>query len=181
MTRVTRSAVLLLVVVLGATVTGQQVRSNVLVGGKLTSGFDMGVASSEGRANWVTNDGAHFRLSYPSDQTWGAVFITVGKPRQPPRPFRDLSAFDVLALELKGGQGGETVDIGIKSNTQPDDGSETKIPVKLTADWQVYDLPLARFTGVELDKLYIVAELVFSGSEASTVFVRNVSYTKAKK
>src|ERR1035438_5931546 len=38
---------------------------------------------------WLKSEGEHLKMSYSPDQSWGAVFITAGKPKQPPRPFRD--------------------------------------------------------------------------------------------
>ena len=160
---------------------GQQLQKDILVGGRLTSGFDMGVNTSENKTNWVKNEGEHLKMSYPSDQAWGAVFITVGKPKQPPRPFRDLSAYNMLTIEMKGGVGGEQLEIGIKTNTQPDDGSETKVPVKLTPDWKPYQFRLDRFDGVDPNKVYVVAEFVYSGSDAATVFARKISYSNVSK
>src|SRR5216684_5489016 len=159
----------------------QETRRDILVTAKLTPGLNMGVNSSEGKTNWLKTEGDHLKMSYPPDQSWGAVFITVGAPKQPPRPSRDFSAFNTLIVEMKGGVGGEQVEIGIKTNTQPDDGSETKVPVKLTPDWKPYRFPLDRFEGTDLDNLYVVAEFVFSGSDASTIFVRNISYTNVAK
>jgi hypothetical protein len=173
----------LLAAILGGTASGQQAPSNVMAKGTLTSGFDMGVASSSGNPNWVAKekDTDYFRLAYPAGQTWGAVFVTVGLPRDGNRPFRDMSAFDTIAFELKGGRGGETIDVGIKTNTQLDNGSETKVPLKLTADWQVYEVSLSRFTGADPAKLYVVGEVVFSGEEASTVYLRSIGYKKTAK
>jgi hypothetical protein len=160
---------------------GQQPRQDVLVGAKLTPGFNMGVNSSEGKTNWLKNEGEQLRMSYPSDQSWGAVFITVGTPKQPPHPFRDLSAYDMITIEMKGGVGGERLEIGIKTNTQADDGSETKVPVRLTSGWKPYQFRLDKFEGADPDKLYVVAEFVFSGSDATTVFARNISYSSIPK
>jgi hypothetical protein len=160
---------------------GQQPRKDVLVGAKLTPGFDMGVNTSENKTSWVKNEGEHLKMSYPADQSWGAVFITVGKPKQPPRPFRDLSSYNMMTIEMKGGVGGEQLEIGIKTNIQPDDGAETKVPVKLTSDWKPYQFRLDRFEGADPDKLYVVAEFVFSGSDPVTVLARNVSYSSVQK
>ena len=181
MSRVSRAACsrwLLAYAVLVGLAFGQQPRQDVLIGAKLTSGFDMGVNSSGNKTNWLKTEGDHLKMSYPSDQSWGAVFITVGKPKQPPRPFRDLSAYNMLTIEMKGAVGGEQLEVGIKTNTQPDDGSETKVPVKLTSEWKPYQFRLDRFGGADLDKLYVVTEFVFSGPDSATVFARNISYSK---
>jgi hypothetical protein len=68
------------------------------------------------------------------------------------------------------------VEVGIKTDTQPDDGSEKKIPIALTQNWETYQFALNRFTGVDLHRLYVVVEFVFSGSASANVSVRNVVY-----
>ena len=55
-------------------------------------------------------------MSYPAGASWGAVFITIGKPKDPPRPSQDLAAFDTLLVEMKGESGGEELDIGLKTS-----------------------------------------------------------------
>lgn len=142
---------------------------------QLSKGLDMGVDSSEQRKDWVSKGTGSVKMSYPSGQNWGAVFITVGKPTELPRPSRDFSAFKVLVMELKGESGGEQVEVGIKTNKQPDDGSELKIPVKLTNTWKVFKFPLSKFD-VDLRNLYMVTEFVFSGGTAQTVYFRGISY-----
>jgi hypothetical protein len=152
---------------------------DVVSGTTLAPGLDMGVSSSSGRTDWLRVEGDHLLLAYPAGEQWGAVFVTVGKPRPPPRPSRDLSAFESLVLELRGARGGEVVEIGIKSDSQPDDGSETKVPITLTPAWERHALPLAGFAGARRDRLYVVVELVFSGGSARTVLARKVQYLAA--
>jgi hypothetical protein len=168
----------LCILLAGAGVLAQVDSRDVLVGTKLTAGFDMGVNTSEGRHDWLekNTDEGYFKLGYPSGQSWGVVFITVGRPTLPPRPSKDLSGYQTLSIEMKAEAGTKVIDIGIKTNAQPDDGSETKIPVKLVADWKTYELPLKRFEGTDLRNLYVVAEFVFADSNAQTVYVRNIKY-----
>jgi len=165
-------------VLFSLSVVAQVDSRDVLVGPKLAAGFDMGVNSSEGRTDWLYSDVEHgyFQMSYPSGQTWGAVFITVGKPKQPPRPFRDLSAYQTLSIEMKSGSGARTVDVGIKTNTQPDDGSEAKITLNVTPEWKTYEILLNGFAGADLRMLYVVAEFVFADSNSQMLYVRNVKY-----
>jgi hypothetical protein len=166
--------IFLLFVVLEATVQA----GNIMMGANLSPGFDMGVNTSSGRADWLVNEGGSIKMSYPSGQSWGAVFITVGKPKQPPRPFRDFSDFDTLTVEMKGDIGGERLAIGIKTNEQPDNGSETTIPVEITSTWRTHSFRLDKFHGANLKRLYVVIEFVFSGISAKTVYFRNVRYLK---
>ena len=146
---------------------------------KLSRGLDMGVDSSEQRRDWLSKGEGYMKMGYPSGQDWGAVFITVGKPKDPPRPSRDVSAFKFLIVELKGETGGEQVEVGIKTNKQPDDGSEVKFPVKLTKTWQVFKFPLTKFS-VDLRNVYVVAEFVFSGERSQTVSFKGIRYGTEK-
>jgi hypothetical protein len=148
----------------------------IFVGDKLATGYDLEVNTSGGLTNWVTVKSGEICMAYPSGQSWGAVFITVGKPTQPPRLGKDLSNYHQLSLELRGQAGGESVSIGIKDKNQPDDGSETKVPVSgLTTDWKTFTFPLSKFTGAHLHNLYVVIEFVFAGKPA-TVCARNIQY-----
>ena len=142
---------------------------------RLSKGLDMGVDSSEQRRDWVSKGDGYMKMAYPSGQDWGAVFITVGKPKEPPRPSRDFSPFKFLVMELKGESGGEQVEIGIKTNRQPDDGSEIKIPVRLTKHWQIFKFPLSKFE-LDLKNVYIVSEFVFTGGTPQTVYFKSISY-----
>jgi hypothetical protein len=101
---------------------------------------------------------------YPAGQSWGAVFVTVGPPREKPRPSHDLSAFDTLVVEMKGDKGGEMVKIGIKTNEQPDDGSESQSLVSLEPGWQTYTFALADFRGTDAHRIYVPIEFVFAGA-----------------
>jgi len=145
--------------------------------GKLSSGLDMGINTSGGKTNWVTNSKGIINMSYPSNQSWGAAFITVGKSASSyPRPSRDFSNYKTLEIELKGATGNENILVGLKDREASDDGSETKVRVsKLSRDWKYYSLELAQFNLVDLRHLYIVTEFVFEG-DAKTIFVRNIRY-----
>lgn len=150
----------------------------IYMGVTLNPGYDMGVNTSDGRTNWVTDINGYMCMSYPKYQQWGAVFITVGRPTNFDRPGQDLSDYQTLSLELKGNSGGESIWIGLKDNTDRDDGTETKIRVSdLTQEWQTFTFPLSDFYTASLDRLYVVTEFVFEPSTpAETVCFRNIQY-----
>jgi hypothetical protein len=153
----------------------------IYVGARLAPGYDMGVNTSGGRTDWVTDMNGYMRMAYPSGQSWGAVFITVGEPTSRQRPGQDLSNYHVLSLELRGEVGGEKVWIGIKDNTDYDDGTETKFPVyRLTTEWQTFMFPLPEFWTADLARLYVVIEFVFDPfCPAETVYFRNIQYRRS--
>ncbi|MGD0766141.1 MAG: hypothetical protein ABR978_07525, partial [Dehalococcoidia bacterium] len=143
----------------------------------LASGYDMGVDSSNQRRDWLQQTGDGMTMAYPSGQAWGAVFITVGSPVNPPRPWKDFSSFHTLRVDLRGQSGGESVDIGIKDYADPDNGGESKVRVSnLSTEWRTYEFPLSSFPTADLQRLYLPAEFVFSGSTAETVYFRSVQF-----
>ena len=151
--------------------------SNILLNGRLSSGLDMGVNSSGSITNWVVSDNNVLRMSYPQNQSWGTVFITVGKPVSSyPRASRDYSNYSSLEIELKGNIGNEDILIGLKDRDDPDDGSETKVRISnLSTEWRFYSFELSQFGSADLKHLYIVTEFVFDGN-AETISVRNIRF-----
>lgn len=147
-------------------------------GGKLVEGLDMGVNTSGGRTDWVGPDAGAMKMAYPAGQAWGAVFITVGTPREKPRPSWDLSACATLLVEVRGDPG-STVEIGIKDSRQDDDGGEQKVIVPLFNSYRTYAIPLRKFNKADLKLIYVVTEFVFGGPQAQTVWFRNVKCTSA--
>lgn len=150
----------------------------IYVGSALCQGYDMGVDDGAQRRDWLSDMKGSMRMAYPGGLGWGAVFITLGKPVDPPRPGKDLSGYRTLYVELRGENGGEFVNIGIKDNTDPDNGSEKKIRVSnLTPEWQPFTFSLSDFETADVTQLYVMIEFVFEpDSPAQTVDVRNVRY-----
>ena len=147
-----------------------------------STGFGMGVDDSQQNRSWALVTAESLRMQYLGEFSWGAVFITVGgDPVNPPRPSYDFSQYTRMAIEMKGASGNECVQIGMKDANDPDDGSETKIPVRLTTEWQRYEFSLSDFTTCQLNQTYVVAEFVFPCSgenQAQTIEVRNIGFLR---
>lgn len=149
----------------------------VFIKGKLGSGLNMGVNTSDGITDWVRVSN-NITMKYPGRQSWGAVFITIGEPTQPPRPARDYSKYNKLLIEMKGEKGGESVLIGLKDKDDPDDGSESKTRLNLTRQWGIYEIKIKEnFITTDLKKLNVVSEFVFE-SKPQTIFVRKIQFVR---
>jgi exo-beta-1,3-glucanase (GH17 family) len=155
--------------------------------GLLSAYYDMGVDSDpDHRHDWLSADNGELTISYPSGQHWGAVFITVGAPAQPPRPWKDFSEFETLGIEMRGERGGERVEIGIKNRADPNTGNETRIIESLNKQYRPYNIPLRKFASGHLripeglKQLNVVVELVFQDSKAEVVYARNIRYEALK-
>lgn len=152
----------------------------ILTGTQLGNGLAINLNTSDNRTDWLSNDGSSLIMRYPGGQsTFGVVFITVG-PAVPPgnRPSQDISPYQTIVLDMRG-DAGSSVGIGIKDSTQQDDGSEIKVPVTLSGDWQTNSISLSRFSRVDLTHAYVLAEFVFTGSQSQLLQVRNIRYTSA--
>ena len=111
---------------------------------------------------------------------WAAFTIMVGGPSPSvTRKNKDYSGFTRLRLEMKGEQGGEQFSVHLKDSDDPDDGTQTDIPVTLTDEWQTYDFDLSAFETADLGKLYVVAGFLFYQQPGPASFsVRNITYLK---
>jgi hypothetical protein len=145
--------------------------------GALTSGFDILVNTDKNQTNWLTSTADGLRAAYPSGQLWGFVAIVLNGPTNlGSRPSRDMSNYKTLRVQLRGESGGESVEVGIKDNTDPDTGAETKKTVELSSSWRSYDFPLADFSTADLRRLYLLIEVVLNGPTGRTVYLRDVQY-----
>jgi outer membrane protein assembly factor BamB len=150
---------------------------DIYVNGTLSQEYEIGVDSSNHTTNWLSNVNGSLFMNYPSGQSWGTVFFTVGKPVDPPRPSLDFSQYKYVSFELKGDKGGESVQFGLKDYTDLDDGSETKITISnLKTQWQTYTYSLTTFTTANIAKLYVVGEFVF-GATSENVSLRNLRFS----
>lgn len=133
----------------------------------------------------VTFSGESLDIAYPGmarlgGPPWAAIIIRVGGPSpSTTHAYKDYSGFTTLRLEMKGAEGGEQFSVHLKDSEDPDDGSQTDIPVTLTDEWQTYDFDLASFETANLSRLYIVAGfLFFQQPEPVRFSVRNITYLK---
>jgi hypothetical protein len=162
---------------------------NVFVAGEFAQGYDIGLDTDMKQRDWLDCDrdtcAGCCRMAMPSGQQWGAVFITVGKPANPPRPARDFSGFQRLHLELRGELGGESVKVGLKDACDPDNGTEIKQEIgPVTTDWQSFDFDVSLFSTANTSQLYVLTEFVFDSNiggveDPRTVFFRDIRFLVA--
>jgi len=157
---------------------------SVLNGTALGSNLALGINTIPGGiTNWLTPEPptisapGDLSMVCPGGQSSCFMFITDGPALSGyPRPGIDVSGYATLSVEIEG-DAGTTIQVGIKDSTQPDNGSETKVTLPVTANWTTLSIPLAKFTGANLKSIYVLCEFVFAGGpKAQTVRVRNITY-----
>jgi hypothetical protein len=159
---------------------------NVYVGTNLSPGFTRFQFTGAEESDWVTDEHGAMKCSYDSNQGWGTAFIVAGQMANVGnRTTMAASPNDYLCVDLKGQYGGETVNIGVKTDTDPDDGKQPGFDIEsLTKTWKTYRIPLTAFVkppdypATRLSHLYVVFSVNFKpGVPAETVWYRNVKYT----
>lgn len=116
------------------------------------------------------------KVDFPA-MPWSVLYFYVGQGSIEQLETRDYSIYNTLRLELKGAKGGEKIQVSIKDETNPTDGSEAKVPLTLSNTWEVYDIPLSKFEGTNLKKLFMPAAFI-SENEATTISIKNIEYIK---
>jgi hypothetical protein len=117
-----------------------------------------------------------FNMNFPA-MAWSVLYFYVGQGSIEQIVTRDYSNYNTLRLELKGAKGGEKIMVSIKDESNPTDGTEAKVPLTLTNDWKVYDIPLSEFSGTNLKKLFMPASIVVE-NDAVSIGIKNIEYTK---
>lgn len=147
--------------------------------GTLGEKFVMGVNSHFGDRDWVEPVGRAMKMSYPGNQAWGSVYFTVGEAfpdtKKERRRTIDLSKYSMLSIELRGEKGGESIWIGMKDKSDPNNGTETKKLVTLSSNWGTYNFIITDFKTADLQAIHVPVEIIF-GKENSTVYFRNVRF-----
>jgi hypothetical protein len=160
---------------------------NIYVGTIVSPGFTRFQFTGAEESDWVTDEHGSMKCMYDANQGWGTAFIMASNPSYGvQRATIAVSPKDSLCVDLKGEYGGEMVNVGVKTDTDPDNGKEPRYIVKsLTKSWHTYKIPLSTlvqspdYPTSRFSHLYVVFELGFMpGNTAETVWYRNVKYTR---
>ena len=122
----------------------------------------------------MTQDG--MRLDFPKTD-WAAYFFYNGFGSLEQVRVKEYSVYKTLRLELKGEQGGENIMIAMKDESNPTDGSETRVPLTLSETWETYEIPTSSFSPTDLSKLFMPTIFVFE-KEPTTIYIRNIEFLR---
>jgi exo-beta-1,3-glucanase (GH17 family) len=158
---------------------GSRREREIFAQGQLAAHYRIGADTSGRQRAWFSTASGVLEMAYPADQKWGAVFITVGEPTDPPRPWKDFSNFHSIVFELRGERGGEPIAVTIKDTGDLNDGREATVPLEVGREFRTYQIPLSRFASelpASLSRLNVVLQFLFAGPHPQTVYARNIRY-----
>ena len=149
--------------------------SKVLRSGNLTRGYDNGVASAYNNQGVNMQFLGTFTAMQFKSEPWAVAYFYVGNGVPDPNRVKDFSKFETLRLRLRGTEGGEKLAISLKDISNPTDGSETKVQITLSNEWQFYNIPLNKFKPTKMEKLFIVTSFI-SENQAITIEVESIEF-----
>jgi hypothetical protein len=160
--------------------SADQIQTNpmVYVNGRIGDGFDLGVASSGGRSDWITIDSLNRCLHavYPAGEQWGSLFFTAGVPRDTFPNWMDFNSYATLRFRIRGTQGFESVNIGLKDIYNSIPRASLTIPITgLTTDWRDCPISVREFNPINIRQLHVVAEFIF-GQDPESIEIKDVQY-----
>lgn len=80
----------------------------------------------------------------------------------------DFSRFSKLRLELKGDRGGELIQVHVKDVDYPNDIGPVTVDLKLSAEWQTFEIDLAKFAPNDPSRLHTVLGFLLDSPEEKT-------------
>lgn len=122
--------------------------------------------------------GDSMHIDYPGSESWASVYLAY-LGNEMGRPSLDFSQFDRLVLELKGDRGDEVITVAIKDRDLPDTVPPESTELRLTDDWQIYEIDLAIFGKTDLG--HLITPLAFNFErEPQSFSLRNARYVRTE-
>lgn len=148
-------------------IDGDRGYPKVLLDGALAARFyTFGFAASTDAPFNVSNQLNEFKIDVPVAD-W-SVFFLRNRPRaMVDRPAKDFSQYRAVRVRMKGAEGGEEVLLSMKDSTDPDDGTESRQELTLSADWVDYEIPLSVFESANLEEIFAPLQFIFLGGGGS--------------
>lgn len=149
---------------------------SLLINGEESTGFDIRYAASGLFPNYLTKEKDYLVMEYPANSyDWASAYFAVdalnGRVEE-----MDFSAFSKIVIEMKGANGGEVIDIGMKDINDPPDGSESKIKIELTNEWKVYEFETEQFVTANKERIMVPLAFVFEGPVGRKIHVKSVQF-----
>ncbi len=139
--------------------------------------FVMGYSQSNSNDNWRIYNNykiGEFEMHFPKAE-WGVTYFTNRSQAFADKVAKDYSSYKTLQIVAKSSEKSGLAFIVIKDIYDPDDGSETRVPILLTDEWQTFNLPLEAFKTADLTRLHMVAGFLLL-KDAQTIYIKNIEY-----
>jgi hypothetical protein len=154
---------------------GEAPYPKVMRNGIMTNSYNYAVASAfNNQGVNIQFLGTHTAVQFDLEP-WAVAYWFLGNGVVDPNRVKDFSEFKTLRLKLRGVKGGEKIAISLKDKSNPTDGSETKVPLTLTNEWEIFDIPLSSFAPTRLEELFIVTSIIVE-NQACAIEVETIEF-----
>jgi len=150
---------------------------NLLVNGKVPSGFDLIYAQSSNEYyDGIQSEGDYLVLTYPKNTLlWGSPYFAIralnGRVTE-----MDFTKYKNVTLEMKGARGGEQFALMMKDKYDLPDGKESRVDITVTNTWETYEVAVEQFETADKKIIETPLGFVFLGSEGKTIYVRSIQF-----
>ena len=110
---------------------------------------------------------------------WAAAMFVVDTLGMYNKAGKNFSDFKSIQLELKGERGDEKLQLAIKDKFDPDDGTESRVDLQLTPNWETYTFDLRKsFPTADLKNLNMLAGFVAMNTKDIKFYIKNIRFLK---
>ncbi|MDT0596383.1 hypothetical protein [Glaciecola petra] len=139
--------------------------------------FVSGYAESGNNENWQNNNRpqiGEFEMQF-SETEWTVTYFMNRSQAFSDRVSKDYSSYNTLQIVAKSSAKSGLAYVVIKDIDDPDDGTEARVPIQLTNEWQTFNLPLEAFTTADLSRLHMVVGFLVL-KDVQTIHVKSIEY-----
>lgn len=165
---------------------GSRLNRDILVDGQPAAHYQIVPDSSTPQRVSFAKVKDALKITYPAGQRGAVLSIRIGQSGNAPGPWKGMSDFAAVSVELRGARGRENVLIGIKDSADSDYGTYTRVPLRnIRTDLQTYTIPLSRFAPLQVlsrdapTQPNLVLQFHFVGPRAQTIYIRTIQYVPA--
>lgn len=150
---------------------------NLLVNGKIPSDFRAVYAqSSNVYYEGITFEDGALILNYPEKAfDWGSPFFAINALNNRVSEM-DFTKYENVTLEMKGALGGEQFALAMKDKFDLPDGSESRVNLTVSKEWESYKVPIEQFKSANKKIINTPLAFVFIGDEGRTIYVKSIQF-----
>jgi|GEM_PF-476490 hypothetical protein len=149
---------------------------SLLINGEVPTGFNLNYAASDIFRGYTSKQKNYLVIEYPANSyAWASAYFSIdalyGRVNE-----MNFSTYSKVTIEMRGETGGETFEIGMKDINDPADGTESKIKIKLTDEWKVYEFETNQFLTADMNRIMVPLSFVFEGPIGKKINIRSVQF-----
>ncbi len=151
---------------------------SILINGEVPTEFELNYASSGLGVGHLSQEKDYVVIDYPENTyDWGSPYFIVNALKGRVHEM-DFSAYNKILIEMRGETGDEELEIVMKDKNDPPDGSESRVKIEVTNEWEVYEIETSEFVTADMKTIMVPLAFVFEGPVGQKIHLRSVQFKK---